>query len=189
MAYLALFIALGGTSYGLATGSIGSRELKNNAVRSKDLKNSGIQGVDVRSGTLRSVHIADSSLVAADFAPGQLQPGPPGERGPMGPHGLQGNQGIQGPPGITSISRVEVESASTNQTPKQVTATCPPGKQLVGTGFDVFGGKHGTTNEFTDISIDFVIPGSASVTVAGYEVNPTDVNWRVKAIAICATVG
>jgi hypothetical protein len=36
VASIALFIALGGTSYGLATGSIGSREIKNNSVRSDD---------------------------------------------------------------------------------------------------------------------------------------------------------
>ncbi len=32
VAYLALFVALGGTSYGLATGSIDGREIKNNSV-------------------------------------------------------------------------------------------------------------------------------------------------------------
>ena len=55
----------------------------------------------------------------------------------------------------------------------------------MGTGFDIFGGEHGTSNEFSDVVMDFVIPGSASVTVAAYE-TPTDVAWRVKGIAICA---
>lgn len=34
---LALFVALGGTSYGLATGSIGSREIKDHSIRARDL--------------------------------------------------------------------------------------------------------------------------------------------------------
>jgi hypothetical protein len=44
VAYIALFIALGGTSYGLATGSIGSREIKNNSIRSADIHNHTVRG-------------------------------------------------------------------------------------------------------------------------------------------------
>jgi hypothetical protein len=37
--------------------------------------------------------------------------------------------------------------------------------------------------------MDFVIPGSSSVTVAAYEDEATSASWSVKAIAICATAG
>ena len=63
VAYLALFVALGGTSYGVATGSIDGREIKNNTVRSKDIRNNAIRGRDVRTGTLRSSDVADRSLL------------------------------------------------------------------------------------------------------------------------------
>ena len=93
--------------------------------------------------------------------------------------------------GVNGLQRVEVESPTNNSSPKQITASCPTGKVLVGTGFDVFGGKSGSSNEFTHVIMDFVIPGSSSVTVAAYEDGalPSDATWRVKAIAICATAG
>ncbi|HET7271871.1 MAG TPA: hypothetical protein VFI90_12375 [Rubrobacter sp.] len=93
--------------------------------------------------------------------------------------------------GVNGLQRIEVESPTNNSSPKQVSASCPTGKVLVGTGFDVFGGKSGSSNEFTHVIMDFVIPGSTSVTVAAYEDGalPSDATWRVKAIAICATAG
>ena len=190
VAYLALFVALGGTSYGLATGTVGSREIEDGALKSKDLRNEGVRGADVRTGTLASADVADASLLADDFAPGQLEAGPQGPRGDEGPPGIQGPPGVPGPAGISGLQRIETQSAENAASPKQVTATCPAGKQVVGTGFDVFGAKAGVSpDELTDISIDFVIPGSTSVTVAGYEVDATAAAWRVTAIAICATIG
>jgi hypothetical protein len=93
--------------------------------------------------------------------------------------------------GVNGLQRVEVESLSNNTSPKQITASCPAGKVLVGTGFDIFGGKRNlnTGNAKTDIVIDFVIPGSTFVTVAAYEEEEPLEDWSVKAIAICATAG
>ena len=67
VAYAALFMTLGGTSYAVATGSIDSREIKNNTVRSKDVRNNEIRSRDVRNG----------SLLTRDFKQGQLPAGPP----------------------------------------------------------------------------------------------------------------
>jgi len=78
-----LFIVLGGTSYAVATGSIDSREIKNNTVRSKDLRNNTVRSRDVRN----------FSLLARDFRPGQLLRGPRGRRGPRGPRGRRGTPG------------------------------------------------------------------------------------------------
>ena len=72
--YIALFIALGGTSWAVATGSIDSREIKNNTVRSKDIRNNDIRGRDVRRGAIRSSDVANASLLAGDFAPGHPPP-------------------------------------------------------------------------------------------------------------------
>lgn len=83
MATIAVFVALGGTSYAVATGSIDSREIKNNTVRSKDIRNN-----EVRSGDVRN-----QSLLAQDFAPGQLPAGPPGTPGQQGPTGPPGPPG------------------------------------------------------------------------------------------------
>ena len=73
VAYLALFVALGGTSYAavkLPAASVGARELKANAVTARTVK--------------------DGSLLARDFKTGQLPAGPQGPQGPQGPKGDPG---------------------------------------------------------------------------------------------------
>jgi hypothetical protein len=94
MASIAVFISLGGTSYGLASGAIGSRELRNNSVASADLRNNSVASADLRNndvrgrdiltGTIRSSDVGNASLLAEDFAPGQLPKGEKGDRGPPG---------------------------------------------------------------------------------------------------------
>ena len=73
MATIAVFIALGGSSYAVATSSITSRQLKNNAIRSIDLKNNDIRGKDVRTGTLAGVDIKNDALTGADIRESSLQ--------------------------------------------------------------------------------------------------------------------
>jgi len=85
VALFALFVAMGGTGYAAATGSIDSRELKN----------SSIQGVDVK----------DKSLTAKDFS-GSVRgaTGRPGANGANGAQGAQGAQGLQGAAGATGAT-------------------------------------------------------------------------------------
>jgi len=76
VACLALAIALGGTSYAavvLPAGSVGTRQLQNGAVIEPKVK--------------------DHSLLARDFARGQLPAGPQGLPGPTGPEGDPGPKG------------------------------------------------------------------------------------------------
>jgi hypothetical protein len=77
---LCLFIVLGGSAWGVATGRIGSRQIENNSVRSLDVRNNGLRSVDIR----------DSSLLEKDFKPGQLPAGPQGAAGPRGAPGAPG---------------------------------------------------------------------------------------------------
>jgi hypothetical protein len=60
--YLALFIALGGTSYGLRTGVIDSREIRNNTVRTQDLRNNDIRSRDIRNRTIVGRDVLSNSL-------------------------------------------------------------------------------------------------------------------------------
>ena len=62
MATIAVFIALGGTSYAVATNSIGSRQIKNNSIRSGDIRDNSLIGTDVRDNSLTGKDIAESSL-------------------------------------------------------------------------------------------------------------------------------
>jgi hypothetical protein len=76
---LALFVALGGTSYAavrLPANSVGTKQIKRNAVTSAKVKN----------GSLRK----------ADFAAGQLPAGPNGPAGPAGAAGAPGRPGAPG---------------------------------------------------------------------------------------------
>ena len=63
---VALFVSLGGVSYGVATGSIDSREIKNNTVRSKDIRNSQVLGKDIRNSTIRGRDVASNTLGGVD---------------------------------------------------------------------------------------------------------------------------
>jgi hypothetical protein len=66
VAYLALFIALGGTSYGLKTGVIDGREIKNNTVHSRDIKNDTVRTRDLRNNDVRSRDIRNRTIVGRD---------------------------------------------------------------------------------------------------------------------------
>jgi hypothetical protein len=68
----ALFMALGGVSYGFAAGSIDSREILNNTIRGKDVHQETLTGSDVKDGKLGGADIADDSLGGADVAPDSL---------------------------------------------------------------------------------------------------------------------
>jgi hypothetical protein len=59
---LALFMALGGVSYGFAAGSIDSREIKNNDVRGKDVRQGTLSGSDVKDDALKGADVDENSL-------------------------------------------------------------------------------------------------------------------------------
>jgi hypothetical protein len=80
MATIAVFIALGGSSYAVAAGSIGSRQLKNNAVRSSDLKNNDIRGRDLRNGTLAGIDVKNDALTGVDVRESTLATVPSANR-------------------------------------------------------------------------------------------------------------
>jgi hypothetical protein len=69
VAYLALFVALGGSSY--AAVKVGSKQIVNNSIASKDIRNNSVTSTDVRNRSLR----------VTDFKSGQL---PRGQTGPLG---------------------------------------------------------------------------------------------------------
>lgn len=60
VAYLALFVALGGTS--VAALSIGSRQIKDNSVRARDLRNNDVRGRDLRDNTITGRDVARNRL-------------------------------------------------------------------------------------------------------------------------------
>jgi hypothetical protein len=63
-ALLALFVALGGSSY--AALSVGSKQIANNSVRSKDLRNNNVRGRDIHKATVRGTDVRDGDLKGRD---------------------------------------------------------------------------------------------------------------------------
>jgi hypothetical protein len=95
---LALFVALGGTSYAavqLSKGQVKKKHLAADAVVSKKVK--------------------DGSLLGKDFKPGELPAGAQGPAGPQGPAGLQGPQGPKGDAGSpgTTVFESTIPSGKT----------------------------------------------------------------------------
>src|SRR4051794_9269505 len=73
VALVALFVALGGVSYGFATGSIDSREVKNNSLRSGDIRNNDIRSIDIRNNEVRGRDIRNSTIRSEDIGANQVK--------------------------------------------------------------------------------------------------------------------
>jgi hypothetical protein len=114
VALIALFVALGGTSYAalkLPKNSVGNRQLKNGAVTSNKVK--------------------DRSLAISDFKLGQVPPGPPG---PQGAPGSPGRDGVAGPPGPTALHTFAFTYDNPAGEQSAGGALCPPGQYATGGG-------------------------------------------------------
>jgi hypothetical protein len=106
VAYVALFIALGGSSYAavqLTPGSVSTSALANRSVTHRKLA--------VNSVTARN--IANGSLTRADFRAGTLVGGAKGEGGRSGPNGRRGPAGPQGPAGPAGGAYIGARMQST----------------------------------------------------------------------------
>ena len=65
---IALFVSLSGVSYGVATGFIDSREIKNNEIRSRDIRNNEVRTRDLRNNEIRGIDIRNSTVQGRDLA-------------------------------------------------------------------------------------------------------------------------
>lgn len=101
VAYLALFAALTGTSYA--------------AVR---LGRNAVKGRNIADNAITSPKVRDGSLLAKDFAAGQLpagakgDAGATGDAGPTGPQGPKGDTGPAGPSALTALKPGATESGA-----------------------------------------------------------------------------
>lgn len=67
IALIALFVSLSGVSYGVATGFIDSREIKDNEVRTRDLRNNDVRTRDLRNNEVRGIDIRNSTVQGRDI--------------------------------------------------------------------------------------------------------------------------
>lgn len=91
VAYLALFVALGGSSYAAVA-------LKKNSVKSRNIAKNAVTSPKVRNG----------ALLSRDFKAGQLPGGPQGPKGDTGARGadgIPGHDGADGADGAAGTAR------------------------------------------------------------------------------------
>ena len=167
VASLALFAALGGSSYAAIS----------------------ITGKQVRDGSLSGRDVRDRSLVAKDFKAGQLPAGPQGPKGDPGapgPAGPKGDPGATGASGLSDVEVVDTVSATDSTSPKWVFPQCPAGKRAIAAGGEV-------SPQAADLGKVILerarLHGSSAALVGAVEVagaNPG--NWTLTGFVTCAYV-
>ena len=140
VALISLFVSLGGVSYGLATGSIDSREIKNNTIRSKDVRNNAVHGsTDLRNNSVRGRDIRNQTITGGDVNEPTLGKVPLASRADsagLATNALNAANASQvGGTGVTKVNYVEASGTA----PKTIfrnrgltlTGTCPAGTPTI----------------------------------------------------------
>ena len=118
---IALFVALGGTTYAAATlskNSVGAKQIKKDSVRASEIKSRAVGTSEVRNG----------ALLVEDFKAGQIPAGAKGDKGDKGDTGDTGSfdsvttQFFQAPADLANGANMSYG------------AFCPAGKQAVAGG-------------------------------------------------------
>jgi hypothetical protein len=185
LAGLALFVSLGGVSYGVATGSINSREIQNGTIQSRDVRDGSLQGRDVANGTLRSRDVRDGVLSGDDLRDGSLG-GADLATNALGDREIDEPQldinrlgGIGVSRYVKNVARVETRTANDAITPKAAPpAKCPTGKRLIG------GGARVVAAAAVPVALSVNGPEAAAWTAVAYATAPTG-NWQLVSVAIC----
>jgi hypothetical protein len=158
VALIALFVALGGSSYAAV-------KLSKNSVKSRHIAPRHVKASDLGRNAVRSDRVRDGSLLSQDFAPGQLPTGP------------QGEPGVSGREVVTSTV-----SRTSSQTNASADATCPSGKTVMGGGALI--NRH--PDERTYLVTSW--PKSDTTWTAFADSNDAlTQNWSLTVYAICAT--
>jgi hypothetical protein len=96
--------------------------------------------------------------------------------------------------GVRGLERVAVDSADSSASPKQQLLSCPSGKVMLSSGYDLSGGKTGTPpNALSDLVVDVIQPTTdgqgqtTGVLIEAYEIAPTNDTWNIRVFGTCAT--
>lgn len=176
-ATLALFIALGGTSYAALT------------VTGKNVTNSSLTGSDVKNSSLTTSDIKNASLLAKDFKAGQLPAGAKGDKGDTGATGATGAAGaagVAGAAGAAGATNVvtRLSSVSAPVGVNDFSVSCNAGEKAVG------GGATGpSADPEVFVAGTFPTPATAGSTPTGWtgRYNVTGIAHTVVTYVVCAS--
>jgi hypothetical protein len=191
-AYMALFIALGGTSYAavkLPRNSVGASQIKANGVGSSEVKNGSLRNRDFKTSDLPVGRTGAQGPAGAPGLRGAVgATGLTGPKGADGRNGTDGTDGTDGTPGTdgapgTVGQATTMFSQAINDLPNGSNANygafCPNGKQAIGgggRGDDTLSEETILTNTRPAISIGNTEPPLAGQGFMGWRitvVNPT----------------
>ncbi len=137
---IALFVALGGVSYGLAgKNTVTSDDIANGAVKSKDIKNSGVKSKDINLGGVKSSDVADDTLVGEDINENTLSKVPRASEADKATNADNATNAATASRLGTVITR-KSSATVVDGTANAVAATCDEGEQLIGGGARFVGG-------------------------------------------------
>ncbi len=154
VAMLALFVSLGGVSYA-------ATKLAKNSVGARQIKNKAIGTAKIKNNAVTSTKVRNGTLRTADFQPGVL---------PVVSDGISGYE------------QVTAGAPASSETSQNATATCPPGKVVIGGGARIFMGEG-------KVVLDESYPNSPTTYYAETRAvgeAPAAVNHGLNIVAICA---
>jgi hypothetical protein len=158
VATLALFVALGGTSYAALQ------------ITGRDVRDGTLRGRDIRAGSLKSKQVKNGSLLARDFKAGQLPAGAPGPAGPAGPAGAAGAAGSD----AANVMLAHVDTAT----------VINAGSSYSGIAAAI---GMSTADPVTDV-VSLEMANSANATVTPVAVRASDLTVRGQSVARPVTV-
>jgi hypothetical protein len=183
VAFIALFVAIGGSSYAvtrLPSGSVGSKQLRKGAVRTTNLANGAVTGAKVknRSLTAADINVASLTGITAASATNATNATHAGAAAALD-RVTYVNQG-----GSVPAAPAPVPPETTSTTVGGATAACPPGTFAVGGGVGV------QDNTNTSVVDSFPAPGGRAWTARVDNSDTTAAHgFTVVAVCIAATTG
>ena len=156
IALLALFVALGGTSYATVL------NVPKNSVDTPQLKRNAVKAAKIAPNAVRTGHVLNGSLLGEDFKAGQI---------PKGEKGDKGEKGATGDAGATNVV-VRTQSPCPGGLPTNVHCVMRP---MCEAGERAVGGGAGMTGNLGDEEVQQSYPVEADMTAA--ETGDTPVGW------------
>jgi hypothetical protein len=158
MSVIAVFVALGGTS-----------------VAAISLKRNSVKGKHIARNAITSPKVKDASLLARDFAAGQLLKGDKGDKGDRGEKGDKGDTGD--PSAFTITSRFEQAAADlANGANGSYDVYCPAGQR------GVAGGGRGDDTLSEETIITNTRPARSSTNTEPPADGGTFTGWRITVV-------